>query len=154
MYDQMAIGIGIWIRSSVIAILSLFSICILIASFIAEELESGMDKALSNLSKNDKSQFSTQLEKWLKKFHLCNRFVEGINDCFGLILLITLSHMLLLSIYYWFRIVRKWNGGFLPDDSSPLPLVELSIYLCQIILLYFRFFVILINSHQLQNKVY
>ena len=80
--------------------------------------------------------------------------MEGINDCFGLILLITLSHMLLLSIYYWFRIVRKWDGGFFPDDSLPLPLVELSIYLCQIILLYFRFLVILINSHQLQNKVY
>lgn len=146
MYDYTAIGVGIWIRSSVIVLLSLLSIFISIASLIAEELENGTDNKVLNTT--------IELDEWLEKFHLFNRFVEEMNSCFGLILLLTLSHVLVLSVYYWFRIARKWDSKSFSDESSALPLVELAVCFCHILLLYFRFFVILFGSHELKNKVY
>ena len=148
-FDQIAIGFGIWIQSSVITVLTIFCILTWLASLIADELKNGTERALQkNANQNDQSSPSQAVEKWFRDFHLFNRFVEAINSCFGTVLLLTLSNICVTSTYYWFRIVRRLYG-----ESNVNFQALFFEFFWPLLLLYFRFFVLLFVSRHLQVKV-
>lgn len=132
-----------------IGILTLFTVITWIASLVAEELKNKTDRELLSFhNAHNQLSPSQKLEKWLREFHLFNCFVERINKCFGLILLIALSNICILSTYYWFRMGRR-----LSNNSSNIPLAIME-FGSPLILLYFRLLILVIGSNHLHAKVY
>lgn len=148
-FEQIAIGIGILIQSSVITVLTIFCILTWLASLIADELKNGTENTFRNkIDCNDHPSPSQAVEKWFRDFHIFNRFVEAINSCFGTVLLLTFSNICVTSTYYWFRIVRRLCG-----ESNVNFQALFFEFVWPLLLLYFRFFVLLLVSRQLQVKV-
>ena len=136
------IGIGTSIQSSLIAVLSLFSIVTWVASLVAEELSIKMEKEFeeSHVAPN-------KMDQWLRQFHLFHCLVERINRCFGFLLFITLSNICILSTYYWFFIVRRLFNQF---SNSQLVFTAFG---RPLILVYFRLTILVLVSQRLQEKV-
>jgi len=141
--EKISIGIGTFIQSSSISILTLFSIITWSASLVAEELS-------NEIKKEFKNHFTPcpKVDPWFRQFHLFNSFVEKINRCFGFLLFITLSNICIVSTYNWFFIARKLVNlkysklhEVFTEFGRPL------------ILLYFRLTILVIISQRLQNKV-
>ena len=148
-YKKSSVILGIWIKSSSLAVLTIFSVLIQTASLVAEELA----KNRENQVITEQMDASQVWENWLKKFNLFNSFVEKINACFGPIIFLTLSHIVISSIhknYYCVIGIRTWYvdlnlvKDFRDFVSKNLPFV---------FLLYFRLIIIMAGSYRLQNKV-
>jgi len=80
------------------------------ASLLAEELDRKTDFDLVKFHNTDDDENgpSLELDKWLRQFELFVNFIEEINDCFGLILAITLLHAFVEASDSLFPIVKQF----------------------------------------------
>jgi len=101
MYDNLSLGIGIWVTSSAFVVLTLFCALVWIASLLADELNKRM-KEIRFTATNDKEIYNKAyflaLDKGLKEFDLLNSLVENINDFFGHITIIALFYIIIAFI--------------------------------------------------------
>ena len=152
--QQLALCIGIWIQSGILGVIYLFLILVSMASLLATELENKIsEEELDNsrLTDIDDQFFPSQiLEKWMKCYDLFNRLVEGINSCFGPILLLTICHVFVMTTYYWngfqfslYNTISKWKAF---ESFVKYNLLNLS-------LLYFRLLIIVVGCYYLKVKV-
>lgn len=151
--QQLALCIGIWIQLGILGVIYLFLILVLMASLLATELENNISEEELDNSRltdiNDQFFPSQILEKWMKCYDLFNRFVEGINSCFGPILLLTICHVFVMTTYYWngfqfslYNTTSKWAF----ESFVKYNLLKLS-------LLYFRLLIIVVGCYYLKVKV-
>lgn len=83
---------GIWVQSSLIAVLTFFCALILTASLLAEALDKRTKEGGFPMEENE---MSSALEDWLSQFDKLNLLVDSINDFFNAILAIT--------VFYYFN---------------------------------------------------
>jgi len=143
-HENIAVGIGTSIQSSLIAILTLFSIITWVASLVAEEFSNKIKKELQN----HRCVPCNKVDQWLREFHLFHCLVERINRCFGFLLFITLTNICIMSMYNWFFIARRLYENKLPKIQV------FAEYGPPLTLLYFRLTILVIVSRRLQEKVY
>lgn len=143
------LSVAVWTQLSVIGVISLFSVLVWTASSLAEELGK---KLKEDELINSTMGVSNFLEKRLKDFDLFNRFTEEMNSCFGPILLLSLSNILVDSLTFCYSLQQQNmnNRGFNIGNSFR-SLVILCVL--PIILLYFRFLILVIGCNHLKNKV-
>jgi len=137
-------GVSIWIQSSVIAVMAIFLILTWTASLLAEELVN-RSKLMTDQRKTGCPSLIL-LNKWMREMDIFNRLVEDINDCFGLVLLLALSHILVVSIFNWYHISSNAQRG-------TLSMKIIQPHLFPIVLQSYRLLKILIASDRLQMKV-
>ncbi len=101
MYDNLSLGIGIWVTSSAFVVLTLFCALVWMASLLADELNMRMEE-IRFTARNDKeinyNTYFLALDKGLKEFDLLNSLVERINDFFGHIMIIALFYIMIAFI--------------------------------------------------------
>ncbi len=83
---------GFWVQSSIIAVFTIFCVFVWIASLIADEFKNQMENSLPKFKDEP-----LILENWWDKIEYFNRFVDGINDFFGVMLALHLFHVFLYS---------------------------------------------------------
>ena len=150
---------AIWIRLSILAVLTLFCALAWIASLLAEELDKRTNETTFPV---EREAYSTALKKWFHQFQLFNVLVERINDLFSPIIAL---HFLLFSIWFvqlFYNFVNEHNivnmdidYVFNPSHGRKKPRRW---FIDQIpdwtFILYMRFAIIAIVCHQLQKKVF
>ncbi len=150
---------AIWIRLSILAVLTLFCTLVWIASLLAEELDKRTNETTFPV---EREAYSTALKKWFNQFQLFNVLVERINDLFSPIIAL---HFLLFSIWFvqlFYNFVNEHNivnmdidYVFNPSHGRKKPRRW---FIDQIpdwtFILYMRFAIIVIVCHQLQKKVF
>lgn len=139
-YMKLSAIIGIWVRSSVIPVLTLFCALVLIASLLTEELD----------ERTKKEAFATDgdaLDDWLDQFDKLHIFVENIKNFFTPILAITVIYFFVQFPYQVFDIIRDiW---ILKPAGQRIP------QLLTIVLMFsVRLVFIVAVCQQLQDKVY
>ena len=100
---------GIWSRMAEIGVRTTFIVLTSIASLLfdqlAEETEQMAEK-LATSNEQVQTEISIELEDWKNKYHLVSRFVEQINQCFGLFLLIITGHDFATAIFDFANILQ------------------------------------------------
>ena len=97
-------------------------------------------------SKNDRSLFSLQLEKWRRCYDMVCLLVERINQCFGPCILITLSYTFGIFVKYSCQALTQFQSG---DKEK-----RLLAYLFTLTIVSFRIINILYASHHMHLAVY
>ena len=90
-FTIVSLGTGMWVQSSVIAVLTLFCALISISSLLAKELN---DRTKKETFRGDGEKFSFALDEWLSQFHKLHCLVESIQEYF--------SPLLVFTIFYYF----------------------------------------------------
>ena len=148
---------------------------------LAEETEK-MAKKLATSNELVQTEISIEIEDWKNKYHLVSRFVEKINRCFGIFLLIITGHDFATGIFDFANILQKldlknalkkylnhpnfWNDIIKSLDIIPNPKARLSnqreeriqmkidpIRTFQFVHPILRFLVILATAHSVGSKV-
>jgi len=102
--NKPALGMRIWIQSSVIAVLTLFCALVWLASQLAEELagKKARESLFWNREEEDAGP-SLELEKWMNQFHILSVFVENIDNVFSPILVLTMFLKAIRFSEHFFR---------------------------------------------------
>ena len=148
--NKPALGMRIWIQSSVIAVLTLFCALVWLASQLAEELagKKARESLFWNREEEDAGP-SLELEKWMNQFHILRVFVENIDNVFSPILVLTMflkmirfsEHFLKTLVFLKFH--QSWNSFLFWIPNRGIFMLTDSISL----------FMIVMVSQQLENKV-
>ena len=140
--DPLPFIAALWSRASEICITALFVTLTLTASFLFEELVNRADdmKEMSNNITNSSDSLSVKLEQWRHHFVLINRFINKINNCYGLILLLQTAYGFAVPIFEFNKILQSRN--------TPFPR-----YFFEFAHTVLRFFIILIPSYLLTQQV-
>lgn len=116
-YRISGFGISVWIQSSVIFVMTIFVILAWTASLLAEELVNRSKLMTADQRKTGRPSLML-FDKWMREVDIFNCLVEKINDCFGPILLLALSHILVVSIFNWYHIVSNSQRGTLSMEKN------------------------------------
>jgi len=149
--NKPALGMRIWIQSSVIAVLTLFCALVWLASLLAVELagKKARESLFLNREENDAGP-SLELEKWMNQFHILSVFIENIDNVFSPILVLTMFLKTIRFSEHFFRTLifmlksPSWNGFLYWIPNRGIFMLTDSISL----------FMIVFVSQQLENKVY
>jgi len=142
---------GFWLQSSIIAVFTVFSVYIWIASLIADEFDRQIETAPNW---NDDPLF---YENWWKQIESFNNLVEGINEFFGVALLLHLFHIFVYSSQFWsfayfrFNLKRHDEGSNVESLITP-EYKELKFYL-EMVHIYFRLIILTVGAQRLKMKV-
>lgn len=140
-YGKMAYPIGIWVQSSMIAVLSVLCNLMWTASLLAEELD---EKTIEFENMDDEDgRPSLEQEKWLGQFNLLTNFIEEINNFFGYIMILTLLHTFVTISNVLFKFFRECGPTFV-DFYTTEGFSEVFYPCC-------RLLIILIASYQLHQ---
>lgn len=153
--NKPALGMRIWMQSSVIAVLTLFCSLVWLASQLAKELagKRARECLLWNQEKENTDGPSLKLQNWMNQFNILYVFVENIDSVFSPILVLAIflkmirfsDHFYQILVYFssnstnstWDEKVLHWfsnRGVFFFNDSLSL-------------------FMIAFVSQQFENKV-
>ena len=128
-----------------------------VAALLFEELQTRIQEisTKSNENKSDWSQLAYELDQWTGHHELVCRLVDTIDDCFGLVLLITIGHVFITfstSSSELVRIPHPFSG----DNECAVQYFDYCLNfsaLFKICLALTRLFTVLVPSHLLKNKV-
>ena len=129
------------------------------AALLFEELQTKMKEisVKSNGNQSDFSQLAYQLDQWNKHHDLVCRLVDNIDDCFGLVLLITVGHIFITYSTSFSELVRVphmfQNNGKCTNVKVLDYCLDLSAFF-KISQALMRLLFILLPSHQLKIQVY
>lgn len=87
----------------------LFYFLIQIPLLLFEELENMLENIAPLNLVEDKKQFSVELDRWLYLFDAVSRYVDELNNTFGLILLIDLSWIFAKSIITFCEMILSYG---------------------------------------------
>ena len=126
LFNYLGYAFGIWSRLAEIGVRTTFIVLASIASLLfdqlAEETEQ-MAKKLATSNELDQTEISIEIEDWKNRYHLVSRFVEKINRCFGLLILIITGHDFATSIFDFANILQHLDlkealKNLLHDEAS------------------------------------
>ena len=128
-------------RMGEICVRTTFVVITLIASLLLAELDEQIENFDENSLENDinTNNMPKYLEKWKSDYDLVNEFIEQLNKCFGLAILLT------TGFDYFVAIIEFHN--ILNDFFSPR-------YYLHFIHIVLRFLLILWVSQQIESKVF
>ena len=96
------------------------------------------------------SRFGFEFEKWFRHYDSVCTLVGKINRCFGLILVVTLSHSVVISIRYGTMVVA------MAESKNPNRCTVAVFFLIRVLSLlgiHIRLWAIIIKSHQMYVEV-
>ena len=105
-------------RTAVLSVLMIFCILTRCTSFAFEvlnhriEILSRMDEQHYQVVYQPPNLFTTRLEKWRVCHARACRLIDHINQCFGLVLLVTLTNGFVSFITTSFELVRSFQVGY------------------------------------------
>ena len=103
------------ITSSIIA---LFACLGFVASFMLQDLCEDISKTKQNLILSATFNLEDQLRKWKRCYQLICKYIERLNVCFGLILLIYLTKSFISFITFSFSVVVDIQKGVFFSQES------------------------------------
>ncbi len=134
---------GFWLQSSIIAVFTAFFVYIWIVSFIADDF----DKQLIETEHNNWNDDSLIFESWWTTIEYFNSLVEGVNDFFGVMLLLNLFHTFMYSSRFWGDLSFYFYFGIPTREHK-----KLKFYL-EMVHIYFKLIILVVGSHGLKLKV-
>lgn len=140
---QMSSIIGLWVRSAVVPVLTLFCALIFVSSLLAEELD---NKTKENEFPTEREAMSLALDDWLIEFDQLYKLIEIIKDFFKPILAITIFYFF---IQFPCSVYNLILNAFI--NSAPWSVLKQNMwFICMLTL---RFCTIAIVCQQLRDKV-
>lgn len=145
--ENVSYAIGIWLHSSVMAVLTFICGLILVTSLLAEEIDQRTEVQFLTFS-TDGDALSLALENWLRQFDQLHLLVEMVKDFSSPILAIT--------IFYYFT---KFPGfadtliRYLMIHPFMITWVQLFSLIFNILMISLRLGTIVTICNQLQDKV-
>lgn len=150
-YANVSLGTGIWVQSSVIAVLTLFcALVVSITSLLAEELHKKRKE--ESFSTDDGDKLSFELDEWLTQFHEIRCLVESIQEFFSLILAFSMFYYFVHFPYQAFELLNYLSNRNLVNYRNFYYIFE---EIISVILLFsLRLGTFVTVSNELKKKVY
>jgi len=149
-YMRFSLVTGIWVQSSVIAVLTVFCAFTSIISFLAEELDERTNHKAFSV---EIDALSHKLDEWLNQFHQVHVMVENLKEYFSLILTLFAFYAFIHSPHH---ICAMMLDIYVEDDGNG-SLINLSFdfynKLLFTLMLCVRLGTIVTVCHQLEDSV-
>ena len=105
--DPLPFMAALWARIAEIGVVNVFCTMTLVAALLFEDLNNRAEEMSQDYNT---AQYSANLEDWRRHYNLVCRFVEKINDCFGLILLIEVALVFSVPIFEFHKMfLTNWR---------------------------------------------